>query len=69
MQKNQQQIPQGGFGIQDILYILFKHKWKIIILSLLGFAAAGFVFSKRKVIYQSKAKILVSYVLNSRYCW
>jgi succinoglycan biosynthesis transport protein ExoP len=65
MQKSQQQSPQGGFGIQDILYILFKHKWKIIVLSLLGFTAAGNVFSNRKVLYQSKAKILVSYVLNS----
>lgn len=64
MQKSQKQTPQEGFGIQDILYILFKHKWKIMVLSALGFAASGMVFANRKVLYQSEAKILVSYVLN-----
>lgn len=64
MQKSQKQNPQAGFGVEDIVYILFKHKWKIIILSLIGFVASGMVFSKRKVLFQTQAKILISYVLN-----
>lgn len=64
MQKFQKQTPGPGFGIEDVLYILFKHKWKIIILSILGFIASGIVFSKRKILFQTQAKILVSYVLN-----
>ncbi|MES2660442.1 MAG: Wzz/FepE/Etk N-terminal domain-containing protein [Verrucomicrobiota bacterium] len=64
MQKSQKQSPQDGFGVQDVLYILFKHKWKILIFSLIGFAASAFVFVNRKVLYQSHSKILVSYVLN-----
>ena len=64
MQKSQKQSPQQAFGVQDILYILFKHKWKILLFSLLGFGASAFVFVKREVLYQSQANILVSYVLN-----
>ncbi|MEO5917542.1 MAG: Wzz/FepE/Etk N-terminal domain-containing protein [Luteolibacter sp.] len=64
MQKSQKQSPQEAFGVQDILYILFKHKWKILILSMLGFGASAFVFVNREVLYQSQANILVSYVLN-----
>ena len=57
MQKSPQKSPSAGFGIDDILYILFKHKWKIIILSLLGFAASAFVHVNRKPLYQSQAKL------------
>ena len=64
MQKSPQKSPSAGFGIDDILYILFKHKWKIIILSLLGFAASAFIHVNRKPLYQSQAKLLVRYVLN-----
>ena len=48
--------------MQDMLFVLFKHKWKIIIFSLLGFAAAAVVFIKQEPIYRSKAKLLVRYV-------
>jgi succinoglycan biosynthesis transport protein ExoP len=64
MQKSPKQSPQEAFGVQDILYILFKHKWKIVFFSLLGFIASAFVFINREVLYQSQANILVSYVLN-----
>jgi polysaccharide biosynthesis transport protein len=60
----QQAAPKDAFGAQDVLYILFKHKWKILLLSLLGFTAAALVFANRKTIYQSQAKLLVRYVLN-----
>lgn len=69
MQKQKSQSPQaskagaGGFGVQDILYILFKHKWMILLLAALGFAGAAAVFMKREPIFQSQAKLLVRYVL------
>lgn len=55
--------PKGGLGVQDVLFVLFKHKWKILVLSALGLGAAGVVFSKLIPIYQSEAKLLVRYVL------
>jgi uncharacterized protein involved in exopolysaccharide biosynthesis/Mrp family chromosome partitioning ATPase len=64
MQKSQQPPSKGTFGVQDVLYILFKHKWKIILLSLLGFAASAGVYLTRKPIYQTEAKLLLKYVLS-----
>ena len=55
--------PKGGFGMQDALFVLFKHKWKILSLATLGFAAAVSVFVSMIPIYQSEAKLLVRYVL------
>lgn len=66
MQKSQSKAPSpGGFSIQDVLYIVFKHKWKIIVLSLLGFAAAAAVFLTQKPLYSSTAKLLVRYVMET----
>lgn len=64
MHKSQKQAPADSFGVQDILYILFKHKWKIILLSLLGFGASAMVYMNRQPLFQSQAKLLVRYVLN-----
>ncbi len=63
--KPQANAPKGGFGVQDVLFVLFKHKWKIIFCSLLGFAAAAAVYVKQEPIYRSKAKLLVRYVRES----
>lgn len=65
MQKSQSKASQGGFGVQDVIYIVFKHKWKIIVLSLLGFAAAAMVFMNQKPLYASTAKLLVRYVIET----
>lgn len=52
-----------SFQIGDIYYTLFRHKWKIIICSLLGFAGA-FAFSKIKPPpYQSSTKLFIRYVV------
>ena len=52
-----------GLGVDDILFALFRHKWMIIVLSLLGFIAAGAVYLNRQPIYKSEARLLVRYVL------
>ena len=67
MQKQKSQsapASKSAFGVQDVLFVLFKHKWMILFLSLIGFGAAAFVFHKRIPIYQSEAKLLVRYVLS-----
>lgn len=55
-----------GFKVQDIYYVLFRHKWKIIILSLLGFIAGGTAWFVLKPDYVSKAKVLVRFVRETR---
>jgi uncharacterized protein involved in exopolysaccharide biosynthesis len=53
------------FSIHDALYIVFKHKWKIGILSLIGFSVAGFMAYQimRKPSYESVAKLMVRYLV------
>jgi uncharacterized protein involved in exopolysaccharide biosynthesis/Mrp family chromosome partitioning ATPase len=63
MHKLQQTNPsKGGLSVQDVLFVLFKHKWSIIVFSLLGFSAAAAVYIKQEPIYRSQAKLLVRYV-------
>lgn len=64
MKKIPQQGSKESFGIQDALYVLFKHRWLILICALLGFAASTAVYLNRETLYQSRAKLLVRYVLN-----
>jgi uncharacterized protein involved in exopolysaccharide biosynthesis/Mrp family chromosome partitioning ATPase len=51
--------------LQDIIFILLRHKWKILTCSALGLAAAAALFLVVKPDYQSTAKLLVRYVMDS----
>lgn len=65
--KSQNNNPSSnGFGVHDVLYIVFKHKWKILLLSLIGFAVAGVMVyrSLREPSYASVAKLMVRYVVD-----
>lgn len=63
MQKSPSTASKPSFGLQDILYVLFKHKWKIMICGTIGLAAAAALFFKTKPVYKSEARILINYVL------
>ncbi len=58
------EMPPSSAGVTDILYILFKHRKKIIFFSLLGIAAAAATFFLHVPLYQSEAKLLVRYVVD-----
>ena len=36
--------PAASLNVQDILYVLFKHKWKILLCAAIGIGAAATVF-------------------------
>jgi polysaccharide biosynthesis transport protein len=59
---------RGGpsLNISDILYILLRHKWKIVLFTLLGFAGAAVVWVTQKPMFQSRSKIYVKYVSERR---
>lgn len=59
-------LPQSQFRPSDIAYILFRHKWKIILCSLTGIAAAAVLFLTTKPVYISQAKLLIRYVQENR---
>lgn len=54
---------KAAFGLQDILFVLFKHKWKILISSALGLGAAASLYVTRKPFYQSEAELVINSVV------
>src|SRR3954464_9120481 len=50
----------------DIYYILFRHKWKILVFAGLGLIASMIVPLVWPKIYSSEAKLLVKYVTETR---
>jgi uncharacterized protein involved in exopolysaccharide biosynthesis len=54
---------QSGLGLHDILFMLFRHKWKILSLTLGGLIAAVAFYLSVPAAYESEAKLLVRYVM------
>lgn len=61
MSASEYEMQQSGPKLNDILFILFRHKWKILLFAVAGIAAAAavYIFSQT---YESQAKLLVKYV-------
>jgi uncharacterized protein involved in exopolysaccharide biosynthesis/Mrp family chromosome partitioning ATPase len=53
--------PAGALTLSDIYFVVFRHKWKIIICSAIGIAAAALIFFTKPVTYQSEAYLLIKY--------
>jgi uncharacterized protein involved in exopolysaccharide biosynthesis/Mrp family chromosome partitioning ATPase len=51
-----------SISIGDVYYLLFRHKWKIIIFSLLGVVASLAVLFLTPSVFESEASLLVRYV-------
>ncbi|MBV9276161.1 MAG: hypothetical protein JO333_19860 [Verrucomicrobia bacterium] len=64
MSDPQAQPSHGGIGVSDILFILFRHKWKIFIFGLAGILVAGAIYFLAPPAYESEAKLLVRYVMD-----
>ena len=60
----EQQPSHSGMNLYDILFMLFRHKWKIISLALGGLLAAAAVYLLLPPVYESEAKLFVRYVLD-----
>jgi len=53
----------SSFQLSDIYYTLFRHKWKIILCSMLGFIAAIAFYQLMPPPYLSEAKLFIRYVV------
>ena len=51
-----------GIKPVDIYFVVFRHKWKILVLTVLGLAAAAVYHFTRQPLYQSQAELLIQYV-------
>jgi polysaccharide biosynthesis transport protein len=54
--------PPAGIALGDIYYVVFRHKWKILILSVTGILAAVVLFFVKPPPYLSQAELLIQYV-------
>ena len=68
MQDKQKSAPNAGFNLNlgDIYHVLFRHKWKILSVWLLGAVVAGGLYLKWPIEYSSEAVIFVRYVEDRR---
>lgn len=55
-----------GFRLADLYYVLFRHKWKVIVLTLLGLASGVGAFLTIKPVYVTEARLYIRYVLEAR---
>ncbi len=61
--KRQDDRPSGSMTVGDILYVIFRHKWKIILISLAGIVATALLPFVKPIPYRSEASLLIKYVL------
>lgn len=64
MSQQKTAAPAPSLSLQDILYVLFKHKGKILLSAAIGISAALAVYLVRPRVYESQAKLLVRYVVD-----
>jgi uncharacterized protein involved in exopolysaccharide biosynthesis len=58
------QEQRSGMSLNDILFILFRHKWKIVISAVAGILASAGIYFLMPPEYESRAKLLVRYVVD-----
>lgn len=61
---NQSVQAAQNISLGDIYYVIFRHKWKILICSLAGFVSAAVMFRNSTPPYQSEARLLVRYIIS-----
>jgi uncharacterized protein involved in exopolysaccharide biosynthesis/Mrp family chromosome partitioning ATPase len=64
MSQPQRDATQPSLNLDEILFILFRHKWKILLCTALGVAAAAKVYLDYQPVYESEAKLMLRYVVD-----
>jgi uncharacterized protein involved in exopolysaccharide biosynthesis len=64
MPEFQQEASPSGLNLHEVLLILFRHKWKIILCALAGILASAGIYFFLPPGYQSDAKLFVRYVVD-----
>jgi polysaccharide biosynthesis transport protein len=55
---------RSSLSLNEILFMLFRHKWKILLFALAGLGAAAAMYFLIPPVYESEAKLLVRYVVD-----
>jgi uncharacterized protein involved in exopolysaccharide biosynthesis len=54
----------SGMSLNDVLFMLFRHKWKILVCATFGILAAAGIYFLVPPQYESQAKLLVRYLVD-----
>ncbi len=63
MKTLEHEVTPSGLGLTDILFSLYRHKWTIVVCTMVGVAGAAAVYFLKARDYESRAKLLVRYVV------
>jgi succinoglycan biosynthesis transport protein ExoP len=66
MNQRQPLPPPPVLALGDVYYIIFRHKWKILLFSAFGLIAATCLILFWPVGYRSEAKLFIKYVVDSK---
>jgi uncharacterized protein involved in exopolysaccharide biosynthesis len=64
MSGSEQEGHRSSLSFNEILFMLFRHKWKVLLFALAGLIAAVVVYFLTPPVYESQAKLLVRYVVD-----
>src|ERR1700752_385343 len=64
MSEFEQEANHSGLNLNDVLFMLFRHKWKILLCTAAGIVAAATVYLVLPPLYESDAKLFVRYVVD-----
>ena len=56
----------GGITLGDVYFVIFRHKWKIILIAAAGVVAAAAFYVLHPPLYQSEAQIFIRYISDVR---
>ncbi|MBV8378010.1 MAG: hypothetical protein JO279_13525 [Verrucomicrobia bacterium] len=60
----EEEAKSSGLNLYEILFILFRHKWKILLCAAVGLLAAAAAYFVLPPVYESEAKLFVRYVVD-----
>ncbi len=66
MNSNRQTEATGTMNLGDIYFVIFRHKWKIILLGLAGVVAAAVFYQLHPPVYKSEAELFIRYITDSK---
>ena len=64
MQQPQREGTEFSLNLDEVLFILFRHKWKILLCAAIGVALAVFTYVNYQPLYESEAKLMLRYVVD-----
>ena len=64
MPQPQRDPTESSLNLDEILFILFRHKWKILLCAAIGTALAVSTYLHYQPLYESEAKLMLRYVVD-----